>query len=456
MSEKEKRSSSAPKQAAEALQECEVRSMAVIAAIPDLMFGFSREGEILYYNAPDESDLYERPEAFLGRRIDVVLPRDVGSKYRHFIRKTLEEGQIQQFEYKLPVPKGVQDFECRMVVSGRDEVLAIVRNVTEQKQAEGKLRESEARFRSIAENAVDCIFIKDSARKYTFVNPAMQELLGLPKEDILGKTPEDIFAPEQAQTVKDVDDRTFCGETVDETRILLLGSEEYFLHTLQTPLTEDDGEITSILGIVRDVTERKQTEKSDLHDSVGQQLAGLRFLLAGLRQELSVTHPHAAHRVAQIEQIAGDALASVRQITEGIERLSEEPDTLVTALRKLAYRVSDLYGVQCRFSSRKPVLIQNSSEANHLFLIAQEAVANAVKHAKPCRVTISLTERNGTLRLAIRDDGIGFSSEKKGRGMGLNIMRRRAALIGASMDIKPGKTGGTVVACLWTRKPPEA
>ena len=58
------------KQTEEALPESELRNRAILAAMPDLMFGFSREGEVLYYNAPDENDLYARPEEFIGKKVD--------------------------------------------------------------------------------------------------------------------------------------------------------------------------------------------------------------------------------------------------------------------------------------------------------------------------------------------------------------------------------------------------
>ena len=137
-----------------------------------------------------------------------------------------------------------------------------VRDITERKKAERNLQESENKFRSIAENAVDFIFIKDMARRYTFVNQAMQKLLGLPEEEIIGKTPEEIFGPEQGHIVKEVDDRTFSGETVNETRRFAIGDNELFFNTLQTPLTMDDGKVTSIMGIVRDITERKRAEEA--------------------------------------------------------------------------------------------------------------------------------------------------------------------------------------------------
>ncbi len=154
--------------------------------------------------------------------------------------------------------------EARKIPIKKDDdvtqIMTIIRDVTEKKQAEMALEESENKFRSITENAVDHIFIKDSARRYTFVNRAMQQMLGLREEDILGKTPEEIFGSEQDHIIKEIDDRTFNGETVDEIRGLLIGNKKLFFNTLQTPLTTEDGAVSTIMGIVRDITERKKAE----------------------------------------------------------------------------------------------------------------------------------------------------------------------------------------------------
>ncbi|GAB4318736.1 MAG: hypothetical protein Kow0074_08110 [Candidatus Zixiibacteriota bacterium] len=134
------------------------------------------------------------------------------------------------------------------------------KDITDRKRAEQDLIECEGKFRSITQNASDSIFIKDQHRRYTFVNRAMLELLKRPESSVLGKTPAEVFGPEQAAIIDEVDDRTFAGHTVDETRTLWIGDQEFHFHTVQTPLTRENGTVTSIMGVVRDVTQSKMAE----------------------------------------------------------------------------------------------------------------------------------------------------------------------------------------------------
>jgi signal transduction histidine kinase len=87
--------------------------------------------------------------------------------------------------------------------------------------------------------------------------------------------------------------------------------------------------------------------------------------------------------------------------------------------------------------------------ANHLYRIAQEAVQNAVKHGKPKTIRIALKELAGSVELRVQDDGVGFPGKPRRRkaGMGVQNMQARADIIDASLDIRPGKQGGTRVTC---------
>jgi PAS domain S-box-containing protein len=184
------------------------------------------------------------------------------------VQRAVQQGVPFVIEYRLRDKEGNERWvwERGRAVDGDEAGTAVlegfVTDITERIRAERALKESADRFRSIAENAADFIFIKDGQRRYTFVNPAMQKLLGLPEEEILGRTPEDIFGPEQAGIIRGIDDRAFEGETVNETRGLVIDGRELLFNTVQTPLAVEHNEVTSIMGIVRDVTAGRPSEES--------------------------------------------------------------------------------------------------------------------------------------------------------------------------------------------------
>ncbi|MDX1482918.1 MAG: ABC transporter substrate-binding protein [Alphaproteobacteria bacterium] len=125
------------------LRESEAKYRAIMAAQPDLIFMLSREGVHLDYYASSLEDLLVEPEKFLGRRVDEVLPADIAELYKKRISDTLRTQQLQQFEYQLDFEDGYRSFDCRMVVSGKDQVLAIVRDVTAQRETAKQLQQAQ-------------------------------------------------------------------------------------------------------------------------------------------------------------------------------------------------------------------------------------------------------------------------------------------------------------------------
>ncbi|MDQ1326884.1 MAG: hypothetical protein QG641_164, partial [Candidatus Poribacteria bacterium] len=104
-----------------------------------------------------------------------------------YIIETLDSGTMQVYEYKLSVPQGTRDYESRMVVSGRDEVLAIVRDITEHKQIEERLQHSEERLKKIFEYAPDAYYINDTKGFFVDGNKKAEEMMGYEKSELIGK-----------------------------------------------------------------------------------------------------------------------------------------------------------------------------------------------------------------------------------------------------------------------------
>ncbi|MBW1769208.1 MAG: PAS domain S-box protein [Deltaproteobacteria bacterium] len=130
-------------------------------------------------------------------------------------------------------------------------------------QVEKVLRETEAKFQTITDTALDSIFCKDINRRYTFVSPSMLQLLDCTEADLIGKVPEEVFAKEGAAIIAEVDERALNGESIiSEVRSLSIAGKLHTFHTIQVPSRDSDGNITGISGIVRDITDFVQAEEA--------------------------------------------------------------------------------------------------------------------------------------------------------------------------------------------------
>jgi PAS domain-containing protein len=104
------------------------------------MFLVGRDGEVLDFKAAGkENKLYVPPEAITGKKLSDLLPAGIADTALPCVARALDTGETQVYEYRLPVPEGVRDFEARLVKSGPDEALCVVRDVTERRRAEKEL-----------------------------------------------------------------------------------------------------------------------------------------------------------------------------------------------------------------------------------------------------------------------------------------------------------------------------
>jgi signal transduction histidine kinase len=199
--------------------------------------------------------------------------------------------------------------------------------------------------------------------------------------------------------------------------------------------------------IVGAAEREQQRIGADLHDNLGQQLTAIQLMCTALKED-AAGHPSLAGPLQQVCQMLNEAVMHTRLLARGLVPVGGGPDALQTGLAELAARTDRLGRVWCRFECPEPVALDAPAPTAHLYRIAQEAVNNALKHANAHAVLIRLTQKNGALLLEISDDGAGLPPLTAGAdGMGLGVMRHRAALIGAELEIgsKPGK--GVTVRC---------
>ncbi|MDM9584934.1 PAS domain S-box protein [Nostoc sp. GT001] len=248
------------KQAEEKLQESEARYKAILDAIPDLMFRISRDGEYLDLKSEGANITLSREE-IVGKNLEELLPSDVAAISQVAIAKTLDSGILQTCEYQLPTSLGVRDYEARLVVSGTDEVLAIVRDITDRKQGEVALQNLAQKFAKAFSCSPDSITISTLQEgRFIEVNDSFVNLSGYGRDEAIGKTSFELNL-----WVNDRDRLNLVQElqSTGVARNLEIDFRQKsgeIITTLLSAEVIDLNGIPAILAVHHDITERKQVE----------------------------------------------------------------------------------------------------------------------------------------------------------------------------------------------------
>ncbi len=191
----------------------------------------------------------------------------------------------------------------------------------------------------------------------------------------------------------------------------------------------------------------------DLHDGLGQQLAGIAYMSKILEKRLGERLPEEASTARQIREDLDDAIDITRGLARGLHPATIEQHGLSFALREMAENTERVFGLHCIPEIDAEIVITDNAAAAHLFRIAQEAVSNAARHAGASTISVGLHTRGKEIELSVQDDGCGIAAEANaGNGIGLQIMHYRAEVTGATLDIasRPGR--GTVVRAVLPRQ----
>ncbi len=352
----------------------------------------------------------------------------------------------------------------------RDILQSICSDITERKRAEEeRKRADEARrkqhtlLQAIIEGTTDAISVKDPDGRYLMVNSAAARAFGRPKEDVIGKRDAELLSADSAKQVRKLDRGVMVtGELHTSEEPITIGNVKRMYSSTRTPYRDGEGNIIGVIGIARDITEQRHLEEEilsisrreqqrigqDLHDAMGQHLTGVAFLAKVLEKKLNESGAPSAAQAAQIEKMINEAITLARGLAQGLCPVAATAEGLMSALEEYRAHVESLFGVVCSFRCDQPILVRDEAAATHLYRIVQEAVNNALKHGKARRIEITMAGSDGSLTLAVTDDGKGLPGHfDNNKGMGLRIMAYRARMIGATLDIQRAPSGGAVVVC---------
>lgn len=214
-------------------------------------------------------------------------------------------------------------------------------------------------------------------------------------------------------------------------------------------LTDQIAERERLERVILEISERERRNIGhDLHDGLGQHLTGTALVAQALGAQLAARLAPEASEMKTIVALVEAGIDQTRSLAKGLLLAEIERDGLVTALVEFAASTSVQYRVECSFHSPGPIALEETGAATHLFRIAQEATRNAIRHGRARRIRISLVARGAELFLQVLDDGRGLPpATLRGQGLGLRIMARRAAMVGASFSVEAQPEGGTLMQC---------
>jgi PAS domain S-box-containing protein len=340
-------------------------------------------------------------------------------------------------------------------------------DITHHKEIETALRDREARLTAVLNADTDAIITIDYQRIIQSANTGTEQMFGYSASELIGQNVSVLMGPPYREAHDGYLQRyrqTGIKHVVGVTRQVEARRKDGSIFPVELSVSEIP-ELQIFTGIHRDLTQRKQLERDvveaasqeqhrigrDLHDSVAQELAALRLMARDLAESLPADSLQAASLAGKMAEGLQRCQQELRSVLRGMAPVAVEANGLMAALADLCDRTQKPGKLCCTFECPNPISLTDNLTATHLYLIAQEAVYNAVRHAQAQQIRVSLLA-DGDLILRVQDDGIGIHSPlAETDGLGLRIMGNRAAIVGGRLSISTVVPHGTAVTCVLAR-----
>jgi PAS domain S-box-containing protein len=343
-------------------------------------------------------------------------------------------------------------------------------DLTERQRAEAELRESEARFRLVANSAPVMIWMSGPDKLCNYFNQPWLDFTGRPIEAELGNGWAEMVHPEDFQACLDTYNGAFDRHERFEMQYRLRRHDGEFCWLFDTglPRFNSDGSFAGYIGSCIDVTDRKQAEEAmadvgrklieaheeertrigrELHDDINQRLALVVIELEQWGQERSKSEVKRHEHIAHVKERLSDLGHDIQALSHRLHSSKLDYLGLMVAARSFCRELSEKQKVEIDFTHEGLPDIVPKEISLCLFRILQEALQNAVKYSGVRRFTVRLEGTPAEIHLTISDDGVGFDPHNafSGQGLGLISMRERIQLVKGEISITSQPARGTTV-----------
>ncbi len=288
-----------------ALEQAAQRNRALLNAIPDLIFQFDQKGRFIDYKAEHSRTLLMQPEAFMHKHITDVLPPSIANPAFVAIQKVLDTGEMETFEYQVPIKERVHQYEARIVASENNTILMLARDVTNESRALRTLEERERLLQTVFNTLPQSIFWKDRNGTYLGCNENFAKAAGTTVENILGKTDYDLnWTQDNAEHYATTDLR-IMEENVTELGTIESRTEKddkkVWTETNKAPLHDSEGNVIGLVGTFEFVTERLEQEnqlryQANIFENISETVvtADLNFIIRSWNKAAERTYGYTA------------------------------------------------------------------------------------------------------------------------------------------------------------------
>lgn len=349
-------------------------------------------------------------------------------------------------------------------------ILALLWQRMRRRKAEALLRESEGRFRLVANTAPVMIWMSGTDKLCTFFNQTWLEFTGRSLREQLGYGWAEGVHTEDLKTCLDTYTAAFDRrESFQmEYRLRRHDGEYLWIFDYGVPRFNADGSFAGYIGSASDITDRKLAEEAlagvsrklieaheeertwiarELHDDVNQRIALMTVNLESLKQNLPASEIQTRYRIEATCQQIGDLGSDIQALSHRLHSSKLEYLGLTTACDGFCRELSERQNVEIDFRSENVPKNLSKESSLCLFRVLQEALQNAVKHSGVQQFQVSLKGSSNEVELSVHDSGIGFDLDRTmvGHGLGLISMKERLKLVAGHLTIDAKPRCGTTV-----------
>lgn len=324
------------------------------------------------------------------------------------------------------------------------------------------MRQADERLTELVRRSSDLVLIINARRQLAYISPASDAVLGIAAGTVHATSATRLLGPDNEIRLRAfLDDITarhlptaemtasFTTPNGERRDVQIVGSDQR-----GSPM------ISGIVLNIRDVTDQYRFERevleavavercrlsSDIHEGLGQELAGIALLLTALRSKLAFGSDSAPNLLNEITGQFSRTIELAREIARGLSPLQVVHGSLDHALVHLAAETRERFALGVNVQGSIQGARLTAGDADHLYRIVVEALNNAARHSRCSHIDIALQADHDQVRLSVIDNGVGLRPGAEfGKGLGMRIMGYRARAMGGSMRIEPLLGGGTQI-----------